>query len=110
MVQGLVRLGDALLYIDWRQYDLFGNPKDELKTLEVPFPKIREFEYKKRFLSGVLFVHVIEPDVLKKFPMPIDSLTTLKIPVKRKHRDAAEGLSAELNLRLLEDRVLGDDM
>lgn len=101
-VQGIVRLEKTHLVVEWRTFNLFGAPKDELAAIEVPYDQLDSVECEKRLGGARLVIMARSAASFGRFPLAQGTITTLKANVKRKHKSDAEVLAAEATLRIAE--------
>ena len=101
-VQGILRLDDHGLAVEWRIFDLMGAPRGELESMVLPYERMTSVEYRKSVVGSRLEITTDRPDSLRSFPLPSGAITSLRVAVKRQYRDSAQALAAEAALRIAE--------
>lgn len=101
-VQGILRLEDDGVAIDWRPYTMLDEPAGELSTLVIPYGQLESAEYGKRVGRGRITLTSRSAAAFKGFPLPNGSIATLAATIKRANRSAAELWCAETTLRIAE--------
>jgi hypothetical protein len=101
-VHGILRIENQDIRIEWRAYTVMEVPKGDLKTVSIPYNRITEVEYRRRFAGGKITISVDSADLFRDFPLPAGTQHTLKVGVKRTHKSEARGWCAEVALRVAE--------
>lgn len=101
-VQGILRLEERHVAIDWRRYDLLGAPQGELDTVTIPYAEIDDIAFRKRLGGATIILSTKQATSLSRFPLPQGDINALRASVKRTNRSNAEVWAAEATLRVAE--------
>lgn len=101
-VQGVLRLEQTDLVVEWRRYDLFDAPQGNLESLRVPYTRLARVEFQRRAVGSKLLIEANGASAFSTLPLPSGEIATLRATIKRKHRSLAPGWAAEAGLRIAE--------
>ena len=105
-INGMIRMENNALVIEYQTLsisDYFSGKKSDLNDVSIPLEEVAEISLKKNFFQSIVMLRTHKMKSTQKLPQPNNG--EVKFYIKKKYRDNALQLIAEVNLRLSEIRL-----